>query len=307
MATLDLTRGKDSDFVIYFGGQPREVDTYTFANALVAISDAMRAVNTHVNPGYAIELRLEAVEDGSFQAKVRGNAKSIKDALKFAGLHVVLPIFVSWFYAHVIDPDDVDVTVKPDEVIIQKGHDRIIVPRAAYNEARRLPRDGKVAGSLAKAIEAVEGDPNVTSLGILRDFKKKDEPAAMLIKREDFARVKAIAERQEGRTRTIPQDAIINIVKAVFGKSDRKWEFVWNGVKISALIKDPIFLADLKQRRYIIGTGDALDVVLSIDQVWDEESSVWLNTDYSVSHVKRHIPGAPPNQDLFDEEASKGS
>ena len=304
MATLDLTNARDSDFVIYFGGEPKEVDTYTFANALVAISDSMRAINAHVNPGYAVELRLEAVAEGSFQAKVKEHAKSIKDALKFTGVNVILPIFVSWFYSHVIDPDDVNVTVKTDEVIIQKGKDRIIVPRTAYNQAQTLPRDGKVAGSFAKAIEAVEGDAKVTSLGILRDFKKSDEPPAVMIPRADFARVRAIAERQEGRTRTRPQDAVITIIKAVYGKSDRKWEFVWNGVKISALIRDPIFLADLKQRRYLIGTGDALDVVLSIEQVWDEEANVWLNIDYSVSHVKRHIPGVSPNGELFNDDAT---
>jgi hypothetical protein len=305
MATLDLTRGKDSDFVIYFGGRPKEVDTYTFANALVAISDAMRAINTHVNPGYAIELRLEAVAEGSFQAKVKGRPITLKDALKFAGINILLPIFTAWFYTHVVDPDDVEITVNTDEVIIEKGHDKIIVPQSAYNEARRLPRDGKIAGSVAKAIDAVESDPGVTSLGIMRDFKQKNEPPAVLIPREDFTRVRAIAERQEGRTRTVPQDAVVTIIKAIYGKSDRKWEFVWNGVKISALIKDPIFLADLKMRKYLIGTGDALDVVLSIEQVWDDEANVWLNADYTVSHVRKHIPGSPPNQELdFDDNAS---
>lgn len=302
MATLDLTSSKGSDFVIYFGGQPSEVDTYTFANALVAISDSMRAVNAHANPGYAIELRLEAVADGSFQAKVREHAKSVKDALKFAGVNLVLPIFVSWFYTHVIDPEHVEITVNTDEVVIQKGQDRIVVPRTAYNQAKALPRDGKVASSFAKAIEAVEGDANVTSLGILRSFKVKDEPPAIMIHREEFSRIKAIAERQEGRTRTVPHDAVVTIIKAIYGKSDRKWEFVWNGVKISALIKDPIFLADLKQRRYLIGTGDALDVVLNIDQIWDEEANVWLNADYAIAHVKRHIPGAAPNGELFDDK-----
>lgn len=302
MATLDLTSIRDSDFVIYFGGEPREVDTYTFANALVAISDSMRAINAQVNPGYAVELRLEAVGEGSFQAKVKEHAKSIKSALKFSGINVILPIFVSWFYSHVVDPDEVKVTVNTDEVVIENGGDKIIVPRSAYNQAQSLPRDGKVAGSFAKAIDAVDRDPKVSSLGILRDFKHPDEPPAVMIPRSEFARVKAIAERQEGRTRTKPQDAVITIIKAIYGKTDRKWEFVWNGVKISALIKDPIFLADLKQRRYLIGTGDALDVVLSIDQVWDDEAQVWLNADYAVSFVKRHIAGSAANGELFDDQ-----
>jgi len=297
VATLDLTGKKDTDFVIYFGGKPNEVNTYTFANALVAISDAMRAINNQVNPGYAIELRLEAFGPGSFKAKVKERPVSLKDALKFSAVQLVLPIFVSWFYSNVIDEDDVDVTVKSEEVVIQRGRDKIIVPRAAYNEAQRLPRDGKVAGEFGKAIEAVEGDPHVSSLGIMRDFDK-DLPPAILIERADFARIRRLAERQEGRTRTVPQDAVVTILKAVYGKSDRKWDFVWNGVKITAVIKDPVFLADVKMRRYLIGTGDALDVVLEIDQVWDDDANVWLNLNYAVAHVKKFIPGSPPTQEM---------
>ena len=65
MATLDLTNTRDDGFVIYFGGQPNEVSTYTFANALVAVSDTLRAINHQVNPGFAIELKLEALAEGT--------------------------------------------------------------------------------------------------------------------------------------------------------------------------------------------------------------------------------------------------
>jgi hypothetical protein len=72
MGTLDLTTARDKDgFVVYFGGQPNQVDTYTFANALVALSDAFQEINAQVNPGYSLELRLEAVADGSFKARIR--------------------------------------------------------------------------------------------------------------------------------------------------------------------------------------------------------------------------------------------
>lgn len=300
MATLDLTATHDDGFVIYFGGQPNEVNTYTFANALVAVSDTLRAINQQVNPGYAIELKLEALAEGSFQAKVKERAKSLKDALKFGSVTVLFPVLVAWFYTHVLDPQQVSVEVKTDEVIIQRGDDRIIVPRAAYNTAKKLPKDGRVASEFAKAIEVVESDPHVSSLGLLKDFKG-DTPPAILIDRADFAAIRLVANREGGKSRVQPQEAVITILKAVYGKSDRKWDFVWNGVKITAYIKDPVFLADVKTRKYLIGTGDALDVLLEIDQEWDEDANVWLNVSYSVAHVRRFIPGANPEELDFEE------
>jgi hypothetical protein len=65
----------------------------------------MRAINVQLNPSHAIELRLEAVADGSFQAKVSEHARSLKDVLRFSCVNLILPIFVSWFYSNVIDPD----------------------------------------------------------------------------------------------------------------------------------------------------------------------------------------------------------
>ena len=62
MATIDLTDYTDDEgFVLHFGGNPREVNTYTFANALLAFSDAYRELNDQIYHGEAIELRLEAL------------------------------------------------------------------------------------------------------------------------------------------------------------------------------------------------------------------------------------------------------
>jgi hypothetical protein len=115
----------------------------------------------------------------------------------------------------------------------------------------------------------------------------------------------AQSEGPAGKTRTVPEKATIRIIKAVIAKGDRKWEFVWNGVRISASIKDPVFLADLIARKYLIGAGDALEVVLHIDQERDELANVWLNTGYSVHHVERYISASRAQElDLNDDNPS---
>lgn len=292
MATLDLTTVRDKDgFVVYFGGQPNEVDTYTFANALVALSDAFQEINNQVNPGYSLELRLEAVGEGSFKARIREIPKTLKSALKFADNRIIWPIVVAWLYTHVIDPEKTVITVKTDEVVIEKGSDRVVVPREAYNQAKALPRE-RVGRHVARAIEAVEADANVTSLGIYKGMHG-GEPPAILIPRDEFAIVRNNAEGEgdDDRKRTQTVDAVLGIIKAVFARGDRKWDFVWNGVKIGATIGDPVFVADVMARRYRIGAGDSIDATMEIEQEYDQAAGVWLNAGYRIAHVKKFIPG----------------
>ena len=303
MGTLDLTTARDKDgFVIYFGGKPGEVDTYTFANALVALSDAFQEINNQVNPGYSLELRLEAVAEGSFMARVREIPKSIRDAFKWGSNAVIMPILVTLFYDGVIKKDEnTKITINTNEVIIQKGADRVIVPRSAYDQAQKLTDRKKVLRHVAAAVRAVESDPNVTSLGIYKDFDTT-QPAAILIPRDEFAFIKSVADDDDDqRKRIVPQEATLGILKAVFAKSDRKWEFVWNGVKIGATISDPVFMASVMSRQVRIGAGDAIDATMEIEQSFDDTAGVWLNVGYRIAHVRKFIPGNHGEQlDLID-------
>jgi hypothetical protein len=303
MATLDLTNTTDADgFVIYFGGQPNEVDAYTFANALVAVADAFREISSQTNPGLALELRIEALAEGSFKARLRASSKSLKSLFSGISKQVILPLFLAFLYDEMKGKEQI--IVNADEVVIERGKDRIIIPRKAYDAAKSLPNKAAVRSHIAKAMAVVSADENVESFGIYRDFDPK-APPLISIPRSDFDRVKEIEEVDDHTRRHRDESATLHVLKAVFQASSRKWEFVWNGVKISAPIDDPVFLTDLLQRRYLIGNGDALEVTLKISQRWDSTSSVWLNDGYSVTKVWDHIPANPPKQfGLLDDDPS---
>ena len=77
MTVIDLRSLEGDQVVIHFGGAITSVDAYTFANALIAFADTARAVNDVINPGQAIEIRLDAVGPGSFRAIVRRIQKGL--------------------------------------------------------------------------------------------------------------------------------------------------------------------------------------------------------------------------------------
>jgi hypothetical protein len=71
MGTIDLRSFEGDQIVIHYGGALKSVDAYTFANSLVAFGDAARAINASVESGHDIEIRVEALGDGSFRAVIK--------------------------------------------------------------------------------------------------------------------------------------------------------------------------------------------------------------------------------------------
>src|SRR5574340_502480 len=93
MRVIDV-REFESDFVIYFGGEQKRINAYTLASSLVSIADAVKAANSLINPGYDVEVVVEAFGEGSFKAKVRtlyNGASNLfsKDNLKAIAVSVI--------------------------------------------------------------------------------------------------------------------------------------------------------------------------------------------------------------------------
>lgn len=137
MADIDLAAFAGDEFVLHFGGRPSEVDAYTFANSLIAFSEAIREINKQLNPGTNLEITIDGIGEGSFRVRLKAGLRFLtallrsQTAVEVAKL-LVIPIFVNLIYEKFIS-DDTKVVINDDSVIIQKGADRIIVPRAVYN------------------------------------------------------------------------------------------------------------------------------------------------------------------------------
>ena len=101
----------------------------------------------------------------------------------------------------------------------------------------------------------------------------------------------AISVDDEKR-RTIRNDARLLVKKLWLDSSSKKWSFEWNGIPISAPIKDEIFLAKLESREILIGSGDALETVIEYEQDYDDSVEMWVNDphSYRVISVRDHRP-----------------
>jgi hypothetical protein len=87
------------------------------------------------------------------------------------------------------------------------------------------------------------------------------------------------------------EKARLVILKAWLKRGNSKWSFEWNGIPISAPIRDQEFFDRLENREFLIGSGDALDVELYYIQRFDADINVYVNdqTTYVVEKVIRTI------------------
>lgn len=275
--------------MIHFGSERPAINAYTLASSLVSIVDAVKEANSIVNPGYEVEVIVEALGHGSFKAKVRTVYKGLgnlfsKDNLKAIGLGIV----AAYIYQHTLAPDvEVNVTVDESQVVIEQGDDRVIIPRETHDALKQVEKSEKFRRNVGRTFTAIEEDKEITSIGIAPRLEDPDPP--LKIPRDRFA----LVPREpgfEGSTRDMTETVNLQIVRAILQKSRRRWEFVWRGITISAPVLDDHFYDEFTAHRITIAPGDALKVKLKIYQSKDDHTGIFTNDLYEVLEVVDHIP-----------------
>ena len=260
MGTVDLRALEGNQIVIHFGGALNSVDAYTFANSLVAFADTVRAVNHALNPGQGIEVRLEALGDGSFRAVLKRFPKGIGGFFARGIESIFWAIVACLIYDNLVRRDPgVSIEVNTNEVIIETGRDRVIVPREVYNQAQNLRTNPEVQRNLQKTFDVIESDQAVENFGMTPRIK--DEEPLVQVTRDQFpilASPSPTIEVESDRRRERTELARVVILKAWLVPGKRKWSFEWNGVPISATISDNVFVSRIASREILIGYGDAL-------------------------------------------------
>lgn len=279
----------ESSVVIHLETEDKRINAYTLASTLVALADAAKAANTTLNAGHDIEIVVEALGPGSFRAEIRALYKNSKNLLKDQLLvGIVIGVLSNYVYERTLSIDDqVSVVIKTEEVIIQRGTDRVIVPRNVYDATREVEKNPLFTKSMSQAFSAIASDPKISSVGLVA--KMDSPPPSIPIPR---ATLQALATQEEDDkdSRIITERAELQILKAILKKSRRKWEFVWRGINISARVIPDSFYKEFFAHQITIAPGDTLDVTLAIHQTKDLETGIYTNTGYDVVEVHRHTP-----------------
>ena len=298
MADIRIAQFEDT-FVIHFGSEQKRINAYTLASTLVNLADAARAANASINPGFDIEVVVEALGEGSFKAQIRTIFKETKNLFsKENAKAIVLAVISSYVYEHTLAPNsNVIVNVGDSEVVIEQKDTRVVIPRSVHDSMKVLERSPRFTNGIGQAFRALEEDPNITSVGISR--KMEDKKPSLDIPRDQFATLTRPSGLLEPNTRELEEIADLEILRAILDRSGRRWEFVWNGTRIPAPVVDEQFYNDFFAHKITIAPGDALRVRLKIFQRRSPDIGIYINQSYQVIQVIKSLPRAKQSNLTF--------
>src|SRR5262245_32382539 len=130
---ISLHELRGDTIVVHFGGEAGTIDAYTFAGALIGLTQTAYAISSTVDPGHEIEIRLEATGPGSFRARLRRVKKQYGVVFTRGIENVFWGIVAAVIYDAVIKHDvPPKIIVNTNEVIVETGGRIIVVPREVH-------------------------------------------------------------------------------------------------------------------------------------------------------------------------------
>lgn len=311
MDQVDLTQfDDDSGFTVQFLGPPGLIAVDTLVGTLSGFAEALRAIGDLVEPEFELEVYVDSVVPGSIKIGVK-----LKKRLKTLGVaavvgaaltsivpkprEVITGLFTSYLYDKIKPDEKCTVVVTAEKVTIKGQHCDVTVTREVYELRPRIEAEPKVAQGVKRALQAVKKDKAVESIGV---SKTRSAPPAVFVERtklddaikrlnEAIAPGSYAADAPTDSATVVPQTRMetvrtnLVILKAWLERGRRKWRFNWQGMKISAAIRDPDFFDQLESRSIALRQGDALDADLSISQRFLPAANVWENFEYTVTRV----------------------
>ena len=288
MRIYEVRRDVDR-FVLLFETPRQEISAYALASALVGLADAVREANAVVNPGYRVEVVVEALSDGSFKATIRTVFTQARNLFSHQAVQAVIWGIVSThIYEKVIKTEEPPKIIVTDKLVtIEIGRDKIIVPRDIYEAKIQVEKSQRFNNAVGKVFDAAASDPNVTGLALTEEGENLPPP--LIVRREHFALFQT-EQIVDETTREIIEVTHVEISRAILERGKRRWEFFWRGVKIAAPILDERFFDRFFAHEITIAPGDGLEVALKIIQEKKADSGIFVNVRYEIVEVLDHVP-----------------
>ena len=272
---------------IKYLGNIDQMDINVLMTSLLNVANIMEEINQSVLPDRKLKINISAVEKGSFIINLNLAHKLLSDIVDFItdkdiqSVATVLSILTGVLYLK-----EKLKGKKPDT--IEKKENKVIINgniTVNNNVFEIYSKNKKVNEYIQKTFESISEEPSIDGFTI---EPVNIDVAKFTVKRDEFSDM--IAENDiflEEEKIVIKENAGLEIVKLVFDKT-RKWEFVYEGFKISANIEDYEFLDKVVKSIERFGKGDILISDLKIIQVYDENNGIFINKNFTVLKVKEH-------------------
>ncbi len=284
----------NTDFKIKFDGQQHQIDANVLVNNLIHTTTIIQEINSQLNTGKKIEIKIKALEKGSFLIHidlVETTLDSLKNLLtrenaETAGAIIGGLVGLIELKKFLKGKPEKSSTVEGNKVKIENDKGQVIYIENFVSTI--YENNAIVNDALSQSFETIENDISITGY----EITDKNEAPLVRVEKEEFEFMSSKSEQVFDDEKVVIQKANLNIVKVSFD-SKLKWEFYFKGNKINAKVEDPTF-----QKRIDNGEsfakGDVLEVEFEIKQKFDSSVNTYINKSYKIKRIITHIKREEP-------------
>jgi hypothetical protein len=294
---------------IKFEGQTHQIDVKTLTSSLLVFAETLKEINKELDTGKNVDIKIEALKPGSFEIHTIVSAVSNNDLLTtistvtgigtaaagtIAGTYTGLLKLRSWFKKN----DNKIVDTKQSEgktIITAKNGNTYLCENVVYNTYNNSQI---INDNISEQFRILEEDSAIEGFTLASDGE------TFSISKNEFSslaqKIDILGENKQKITKT---SETVYVVKPILEKNTtRRWEFIWNGHRISATVSDTNFLERMEQGEYPFRPGDKMIVDVQINQTLNPAYDAWMNEGYQLTLIHEHIPreSPPKKQGLFD-------
>lgn len=278
---------------IIFNGDTPQIDANTLISALGHYQFIMEMANKEMGGSKTVELKINAIEKGSFVIDVEIVESALKSLFSGSSLGYISSVITIVGGVYAAYKKLKGKPARNEEEIgktIIKGEDNVIINRSIFNIYNGI----QAREAISKTIEAADKDQSV------QGFTIEGEGDTTHFDRDSFHEY---IHRSFESDELLPPDNIIEepamlTILTMSFESGYQWNFIYKGFKIPVKIKEGP-LMDIIDKGARFGKGDQIEVVLEIVQKYNPSYNAYENVKFKIKEFIRHIPVASPPS-IFD-------
>ena len=288
------------DLTIKYDGQTNQIDANTFINSLLQISLIIQEVNKELYPEKKVNVKINALREGSFVVDIILHSSLISDITDFFSAKdgIAITSIIGTIGALISikqflkKEKSVVIESKGDDVTIVNGDgNKTTVNKTVLNIYNS---NVTIQNALSEEFNTLNSDSNISGFEM---FDSNDNSLCNITKDEFYDLSEKFVDQNDDTNRKVLVTTALNIIRLPFEKNV-KWEFYYQGNKISSKMDDDEFYGKINNGESF-AKGDSLEVNLEISQQFDISVNTYINKSYTVKNVIKHIPrGAQTKMNL---------
>ena len=289
----------ETTVTVKFDGQAHQVDINTFTQVILDYSKVLQAAADEAGVEEPVRIFITATEPGSLDVVMSVIAEAASGTLEFLanyqdGLEAAVLIAGGLYglkqkIAGKRKVEKVQESKTEGTVTLSADGDMFVVNAEVFNLYKDRP---ETTEAIDNSFTVLEENPAIEGIEM-----NSGGETVFRAERNEFSAIATSPNYENDNVRHNVESVWLTVVKPFLAVSKtRKWEFIYNGSKITAPIIDDAFLDTLERIPFRMGTK--MLVELDVLQEYDELYQAYLNKKFTILRVVK-VDDPPKTDPMF--------